>query len=92
MEGKDVVRITVGRMERGLRKMKKKKKLALNSTKTKTKKHCTWYHTKHFIHMYVFKSNLKNPVGNMAKGTQQYRVPGSEGNGGSRVRSWTSGF
>ena len=42
--------------------------------------------------MYVFKSNLKNPVGIMAKGTQQYRVPGSEGNGGSRARSWTSGF
>ena len=41
VEGKDVVRITVGRMERGLRKMKKNKKLALNSTKTKTKKHCT---------------------------------------------------
>lgn len=40
VEGKDV-RITVGRMERGLRKMKKNKKLALNSTKTKIKKHCT---------------------------------------------------
>lgn len=37
--------------------------------------------------MYVFKSNLKNPVGNMAKGTKQYRFPGSESNEGSRVRS-----
>ena len=41
VEGKDMVRLTVGRMERGLRKMKKNKKLALNSTKTKTTKHCT---------------------------------------------------
>ena len=38
------------------------------------------------------KAGKKNPMGNWAKGTKQYRFPSSQGNGGIRVRCWTSGL